>query len=218
MGLAMRRSPISVSLAGMEQRQTLHFIDGSTRSRAELSRTIYGLGHHAEVYADLDEFLERPPVRGIVLVRDEGGGCGVETVLAALSDLGLWLPVVAVKHDPSPEDIVEAMRAGALDYLRLPLSEGQLCTMLSRVSVEAEMHGRARRRMIEAQGRIGTLSKREREVLEWLSEGSSNKIIARELEISPRTVEIHRANMMNKLGARHSAEAIRMNIEAHIGR
>lgn len=70
--------------------------------------------------------------------------------------------------------------------------------------------------MIEARDRIATLSAREREVLDWLADGSSNKVIARELDISPRTVEIHRANMMNKLGANHAAEAVRLKLEAKI--
>ena len=60
---------------------------------------------------------------------------------------------------------------------------------------------------------MADLSPREREVLDWLTRGCSNKVIARELTISPRTVEIHRANMMSKLGARHSAEAIRLRLE-----
>ena len=60
------------------------------------------------------------------------------------------------------------------------------------------------------------LSKRERQVLELLARGSSNKLIARELSISPRTVEIHRANMLNKIGANHTSEAIRIAIEASL--
>ena len=76
--------------------------------------------------------------------------------------------------------------------------------------------GAARRRMIEARDRISSLSVREREVLDWLTEGSSNKVITRELDISPRTVEIHRANMMHKLGARHAAEAVRLKLEAKL--
>ena len=68
--------------------------------------------------------------------------------------------------------------------------------------------------MVEARQPHRQLSTREREVLEWLAQGSSNKSIARELEISPRTVEIHRANMMNKLGAAHTAEAVRLQVEA----
>ncbi|MFZ9396883.1 MAG: response regulator transcription factor, partial [Erythrobacter sp.] len=73
-----------------------------------------------------------------------------------------------------------------------------------------------RRRMIEARQRIANLSAREREVLDWLSAGSSNKSIARELEVSPRTIEIHRANMMLKLGARHAAEAVRLKLEVRV--
>jgi len=68
--------------------------------------------------------------------------------------------------------------------------------------------------MIKARTRIANLSTREREVLHWLAEGSSNKAIARELDISPRTFEIHRANMMAKLGAKHAAEAVRLRLES----
>ena len=109
------------------------------------------------------------------------------------------------------------MKAGALDYLPLPLQPGRLGAMLERIDDEAAAQADARQRMIEARGRIRNLSAREREVLDWLAQGSSNKAIARELEISPRTVEIHRANMMAKLGANHAAEAVRLKLEANLG-
>jgi FixJ family two-component response regulator len=96
----------------------------------------------------------------------------------------------------------------------LPLTEAEFVRMVAHVVADAGRHGEARRRLIEARQRIGTLSRGEREVLDWLSEGCSNKAIARALEISPRTVEIHRANMMEKLGATHSAEAVRLRLEA----
>ena len=110
--------------------------------------------------------------------------------------------------------VVEAIQAGALDFLQLPLTEDELRRMIAHVHSDAGRHAEARRRLIDARRRIGTLSRREREVLDWLSEGCSNKAIARELEISPRTVEIHRANMMDKLGANHAAEAVRLRLEA----
>ncbi len=200
----------------MEQRQILHIVDGSSRSRAEQARLGFELGHHCEVYADLTELVARTPEQGIIMVHDEEG-CGmVGRTLRALARCGLWLPVVATSEDPRPGRVVAAIKAGALDYLRLPLAAQRLGEMIARTAHEAEAYGLARRKMIEARSRIASLSPREREVLDWLSEGRSNKMIARELEISPRTVEIHRANMMAKLGAHHAAEAVRLKLEAHL--
>ncbi|MEL7445558.1 MAG: LuxR C-terminal-related transcriptional regulator [Pseudomonadota bacterium] len=200
----------------MERKAILHFIDSSSRSRAELSRIGFDLGHHCEVYGDLSELSVHPPRDGIIVARDAAEEGGVTMILERLSKLGIWLPVIAVDGQPRPGRIVEAIKAGALDYLALPLDPDRFARCLNRIAQEAEMFGASQRRMIEARNRISSLSNREREVLEWLSEGSSNKVIARELEISPRTVEIHRANMMNKLGARHAAEAVRLKLEAKL--
>ncbi|MEL6528633.1 MAG: LuxR C-terminal-related transcriptional regulator [Pseudomonadota bacterium] len=198
----------------MKRKATLHFIDASSRNRAELARVGFALGHHSEVYGDLSELSVHPPREGIIVARDTVEDGGVSTILERLSRLGIWLPLIAVDAQPRPTRIVEAIKAGALDYLSLPLDPERFGRCLARIEKEAEDFGQARRRMIEARDRISSLSNREREVLDWLAQGSSNKVIARELEISPRTVEIHRANMMNKLGARHAAEAVRLKLEA----
>ena len=200
----------------MEQRQTLHIVDGSTRARAQQAHLGFDLGHHCEVYADARELVEAAPDRGVVLARDDEGEGSVAQVLRRLAGAGLWLPVVGTSLDPRPGRVVAAIKEGALDYLRLPLEIGRLTTAIGRIAEEAEAYGMARRKMIEARNRLAALSPREREVLDWLAEGRSNKMIARELAISPRTVEIHRANMMSKLGAHHAAEAVRLRIEAHL--
>jgi FixJ family two-component response regulator len=200
----------------MTRKASLHFIDSCSRQRAELSRVGFGLGHHCEVYGDLSELAVHPPRDGIVIARDTPEEGGVDMILDRLGRLGIWLPLIAVDIQPRPGRIVDAIKAGALDYLALPLDPERFTRCLLRIEKEAEQFGVARRRMIEARDRISTLSVREREVLDWLAEGSSNKAIARELEISPRTVEIHRANMMTKLGARHAAEAVRLKLEAKL--
>jgi FixJ family two-component response regulator len=198
----------------MEQRLMLHIVDGDSRSRAEQARTAFALGHHAEVYSDLSELLDRPPGEGIILLRQRAMEVSLGELFERLGEHGIWLPVIVCAEDPALELVVGAIKSGALDYLLLPLETGRLARSLARVALEAEAHGRARRRLAEARRKVAQLSKREREVLELLSLGSSNKIIARELSISPRTVEIHRANMMTKLQAGHSAEAVRVWLQS----
>lgn len=207
---------IVVSVPAMEQRLTLHIVDGSSRSRAEQARLGFDLGHHCEIYSDCAELMVIPPDDGIVLARDDDDAGCAGKVLDALAQVGIWIPVIGTSAQPRPGQVVAAIKAGALDYLRLPLREERLCETLRRIEREATAYGAARRKMVEARSRIASLSPREREVLDWLAEGRSNKMIARELHISPRTVEIHRANMMTKLGAHHAAEAVRLRIEAHL--
>ncbi|MFN2101244.1 response regulator transcription factor [Altererythrobacter sp. MF3-039] len=198
----------------MENRRTLHIVDSSSRVRAELARIGFNLGHHAEVYGNLAEFTHHPPRNGIVLLRDDPLSPALEAVIEQLAHSDIWLPVLAMDTQPSTARVVAAIKAGALEYLSLPIDSAYLSRVLASIAEEAEAYGKARRRIIEARNRITSLSNREREVLDWLSRGSSNKVIARELEISPRTVEIHRANMMSKLGASHAADAVRLRIEA----
>lgn len=181
-----------------------------------MARIGFALGHHSEVYSDVEELAAHPPSDGVVIARDDIATGGVPRALHLMAASGIWLPIIGVDVDPTTKRTVAAIKAGALDYLALPLDPEKFRLTLDRLQEEARELGQARRRMIEARGRISALSNREREVLNWLAEGSSNKIIARELAISPRTVEIHRANMMNKLGASHAADAVRLKIEAQM--
>ncbi len=198
----------------MEQRISIHIVGGNSRTRAEQSRLILSRGHHAEVYSDLVELIDRPPHSGVIIASEGVLENGVAALLDELAGAGIWIPLVAAKSEPGVDEVVEAIQAGALDFLQLPLTATELRRMIAHVHSDAGRHAEARRRLIDARKRIETLSRREREVLDWLSEGCSNKAIARNLEISPRTVEIHRANMMDKLGANHAAEAVRLQIEA----
>ncbi|MFZ1741305.1 MAG: LuxR C-terminal-related transcriptional regulator [Pontixanthobacter sp.] len=201
----------------MENHQIIHIIDASSRIRGELSRIAFDLGYHAEVYSDLEELTERPLSGGIIVARDDMPSGGIEALMAELTNRGVWLPLIALAELALPDRIVAATKAGALSYLSLPLDIGQFDRTLTAISLEAREFGEARRKLIEARDRISNLSGREREVLDWLTKGLSNKEIARELDISPRTVEIHRAKMMHKLGAHHPAEAVRLRMEAQIG-
>lgn len=196
------------------ERTHLHILGGGSRARAEQARIAFALGHHAEVYGSLEELIERPPVEGILLVADEHLRGGVPALLDRLGEARIWLPVVMTAEDCTIERVVDAIRGGAIDYLALPLEMGTFARRLQRILADAGPQIERRRRQLEARRQIGELSRRERQVLECLTAGRSNKLIARELGISPRTVEIHRSNMMAKLSAGHPADAVRLWVDA----
>jgi FixJ family two-component response regulator len=195
----------------------LHLIEADTRVRCEIVKASALIGHHCEPYADLSEIAAHPPREGIIIARDDAEAGGIAMVLERLLALGIWLPVVALDVHPSPGKVVQAIKQGALDYLSLPLQPERLEGSIARISKEALEVSASRKRMIEARTRLLTLSNREMEVLDCLASGNSNKEIGRSLDISPRTVEIHRANMMTKLGTRHAVEVVRLKIDAMLG-
>lgn len=135
---------------------------------------------------------------------------GLDRLIETLGAAGIWLPVVATSDMPSVPQVVRAIEEGALDFLALPLVHEELARVLASVAARAGRQVAGRRRTAEARRLLSRLSPRERQVLDGIALGSSNKVIARALDISPRTVEIHRANMMAKLGIAHAAEAVRL--------
>jgi FixJ family two-component response regulator len=198
----------------MIERVTLHILDSDSARRAQLARLAFAAGHHAEIYAHAEELLSHAPAGGLVLAQDEPVGEGITALVAAMMRAGQWLPVIAIAESPSISAVVRAIKVGALDYLTVPEEIAPLNEAVARSAREADAQRLSRARAAEARQRISRLSMREREVLDRLADGCSNKAIARDLEISPRTVEIHRMKMMGKLGARHAAEAVRLRIEA----
>lgn len=196
------------------ERTVLHIVDGSTQTRAQLARMGFALGHHVEVYADLNELLDRPPREGVLLVSDVGSLGSARQLIDQLAERGVALAVVMTATEVELERVVYAVRAGALDYLVLPLDVTSFARRLSRIITNFKPYAERRRRELEGVMRIQTLTSREREVLALLSGGLANADIAKRLGISRRTVEVHRGNMMTKLGANHVAGAVRMWIAA----
>jgi two-component system response regulator FixJ len=191
------------------ERTNWHILSNDSRSRAEQSRFFLSIGHHAEVYGALDELLASFPTDGILLANETGKAGAVGHLLRQLSERGIWLPVVIAASIIDVDLVVAAMRAGALDYLPLPLDDTVTPHRLRRIWDASAPFTERRRAEIDAVRQLSALSEREREVLALVSSGLSNKEVGGVLTISPRTVEIHRANVVAKLCASGTVEAVR---------
>lgn len=196
------------------ERLPLHYVGSDSNERARFAQTAMLVGHHCELYDNLDELAAHIPHRGVILLRDEPEVGGIPALLERLEELGVWLPAIAIGEMGTPQHIVSAIKSGALDYITLPLEPERLARCIARNALEAKRIATARRKKVDARVRIERLTPREAKVLELLAVGCSNKLMAREMGISPRTVEIHRANMMSKIGAANSASAMRLKLDA----
>jgi two-component system response regulator FixJ len=206
------------------------------RRTVPIERTIYVLDDDAAVRRSLEQLLEAAGFRAVSFetpttflhaAPDLAPGCvlldiripdmdGLE-LQGRMNDLGIALPVIIMTGQGDVQSAVRAMKAGAVDFIEKPFDDTTLFaaiegaftrTLLSDRLPEAE----------EAAQRIAALSPREREVLDALVAGRSNKIIAFDLGLSVRTVEVHRARMMDRLGVRQLGEAVRLAVMARFAR
>ncbi len=195
-----------------ESPSALIVVDGDFRRRAAITHSLAGSGIHVEPFEDARELCARWQRSGMLLVHDDG--IAVSALLGFMASKGSWLPVVGYAENPQPRDIVEAILDGAIDYLAWPFGRNEIEEMIRDSAAKSEALRSMKLREAMARSRVEKLTRREREVLEGVADGLSNRLIGQKLAISPRTVEIHRANMLNKMGASHTSEAIRIAIEA----
>ncbi len=189
----------------------VYVVDADDASRESLSQVLKGAGYEVSPFASARAFLKTAPalMPGCVVLDTrlpEAGGLLIPTELKARR---ASLPVIVTGQ--SGGDVlfgVRAMKAGAVDYLEMPCSSEMLLAAVA--TALADIQGAAERdRSLElARSRIAGLSAREREVLEGLMVGGTNRTIASNLGLSPRTVELHRSNLLESLGVRTVGEAV----------
>ena len=195
-------------------RLILRIIDADLRRRAEMTAMLSDKDVRVEPYENVGELASYWPSEGTLVVHDDND-C-LPTLMQAMADAGKWLPVVAFAEKPLVERAVTALEQGALDYLPWPASRENMLRKLSAVDLRGSVLAPKHREIAAAKAQMRRLSAREREVLSDLSQGLSNKEIAMHLGISPRTVEIHRSNLISKIGAKSSAHAIRIAVRGDI--
>lgn len=203
-----------VKVGLMAQKTTLHILEPADRDRAVLARLGFDAGFHCEIYEDLGELLDAVPRNGVVLIRDDGPRSAIPELVSQLARQGQWCPFVGYNDKPQVDHVVQAIKGGTLSFISTPRTCEDLAAAMPRVVAEAEHRRDLLERAVRACHSLARLTERERQVLEGLVSGESSKAIARFLEISPRTVEIHRSKLLGKLGARNVADAVRVKIEA----
>ncbi|GAA4425571.1 response regulator transcription factor [Acidovorax lacteus] len=189
----------------------IHLVDDDAAVRESLALLIGTVGLRVQTWAEPEAFLaglDRSNIGAIVLDVRMPGTSGL-TVLDRLVALGVDQPVVMLTGHGTVEMCRRAFKAGAAEFLEKPVDDEVLIEALQ---AAVRQHVRSRERQQadqQARERFALLSAREREVLGLIVEGLTNKEIGRALELSPRTVETHRAHLFAKLGAESLAQLIR---------
>ena len=195
-----------------DRRCIVHIVDPDPPTYEQLRALFRVEGLQTAVSVSLSGFLaafarRRPDV--VIANLDLSGDDGLD-VLRRVRRLGVGTPVFMLENQPLVAAAVAAMKAGASDVITRPIDGDHLVRMV-RDALRHDMNkGAARvRRPIEIRS-FAQLTPREREVLRLVTSGQSNKEAGRELGISPRTIEVHRARVMEKLGAKNTADLMRI--------
>lgn len=192
--------------------ELVHVIDDDPAVRDSLSFLLETAKLETRVYDSAIAFLEALP--------DVTSGCivtdvrmpemtGIELV-RRLKAQGFTLPIIMITGHADVPLAVEAMKAGVADFIEKPFNDDILLAAIATALRSGEEGRRGAAEVAEIAGRLTSLSGREREVLDGLVAGHANKVIAFDLGISPRTVEIYRANVMTKMKAASLSELVRM--------
>lgn len=202
-------------MTNSEQR-LVHLVDDDAAIRRSVGFMLKTSGHRVESYESGSDLL-----RALSHLED---GCilldirmpvmdGLE-VQQALQEKGVRLPVIIMTGHGDVGLAVRAMKAGAVDFIEKPFEKQALLASLDEGFGRLSRKEATGERQKDAELRLRGLTPREHDVLEGLAQGLPNKTIAYDLGISPRTVEIHRANLMTKLGVRSLSEALRVAFAA----
>lgn len=202
----------------MASSAVVHLIDDDGAVRHSLAFALTAAGHAVRVYESGSAFLAAlETLQPGCIVSDVRmpGVDGLE-LLRKLRELGVDMPVIIITGHADVPLAVGAMKAGASDFIEKPFDDETLLRAI-RVALESyEASGDRDAERAEIRGRLNSLTPREREVLDGLLAGYPNKTIAYDLKLSPRTVEVHRGNVMAKMGATSLSSLVRMALTAKV--
>jgi FixJ family two-component response regulator len=193
---------------------TVYVVDDEAPIRELLGWLMRRHGIRCEVFADARSFLRAcgPDAYGCVLLDLQMPGMSGLDLQNVLKEQGVGIPVIFLSGRADVPQAVRAVKGGAVDFIEKPFDYKRIVAVVQEcLAREARARGeRAGRRQIE--GRLEQLTPREREVMERVVAGRLNRVIAEELDISVKTVEAHRAHIMEKLGVNSVAELVQLTL------
>ena len=198
------------------EKLVVHVIDDDEASRQSLAFLLQAAEFEVRTHASAAVFLDlAPKLEWSCVITDVRmpGMSGIE-LLRRLKELDIKIPVIIITGHGDVPLAVEAMKIGALDFLEKPFDDDVLLASVRTALAQRDGDKRRHGERAAIESRLATLSNRERDVLSGLVAGRANKQIAYDLGISPRTVEIYRANLMNKMQAGSLSELVRMALIA----
>lgn len=206
----------------MPNEALIHVIDDDDAVRQSLKFLLecsgYGVRDHDSALGYLGELSAGGDLTSGCIVTDVRmpDMNGLELV-ARLKELGVNEPIVVITGHADVPMAIQAMKAGVFDFIEKPFADEHFLSVIEKAVASRAATFEAEQERREATERIASLSQREREVLDGLVDGKANKMIAYDLGISVRTVEVYRANVMSKLRVKSLSELVRLAIGARSG-
>jgi two-component system response regulator FixJ len=202
----------------MSQNGRVYVIDDDAAMRDSLDFLLGSAGFNVRLFETAQVFLNELPdlAIGCVVTDIRMPGMDGMELLRQLNSISnaRRLPVIVMTGHGDIPLAVEAMKLGALDFLEKPFEDDRLIGMIETALSENESGAKDHAITADMTARVASLTQRERQVMQGLLTGQSNKVIAREYDISPRTVEVYRANVMTKMQAGSLSELVRFAIRA----
>ena len=201
----------------MPSESIVHVVDDDEAVRDSVAFLLRSAQIEVEIYESAVAFLGKAGgATGCVVTDVRMPEMSGIDLMRRLKELGITLPVIVMTGHGDVPLAVEAMKAGAVDFIEKPFNDEAMLTAVRAALARGEAVGKRDAERVEIEQRLNSLSGREHEVLLGLVRGHPNKIIAHELGISPRTVEIYRANVMTKMDALSLSDLVRMALIAGI--